>query len=336
MSVLITNGSKIDDFERKTCAFGIYFVLLQILKLTYYKEMNKQKTTFSNLYKLLLLFSVALIMSCGNGAPQSKSKSMDINGLSEEEKALAKRQETDNCVDSTDEKTVRKNLEKAVRCIVNNDAKGFAACCEYPIERMLPIHAITNEAEMIKYFDILFDDSIKAVLKNKTAKDWEQVGWRGLMFEQGNLWGSELNGKITSINFHSAREQKLFNDMVAKDMARLDASLQGDWVIDEGFKCPNGYTVRIDRSGDYERFRIAIFFKGTSLHAKPDIMMFGELEIEGSIGNRHYTFKDDKGNEASYWHFYTYEEGSSPFEFSLSGEVKYESTNIKLVYWDEL
>ena len=44
--------------------------------------MNKQKTTFSNLYKLLLLFSVALIMSCGNGAPQSKSKSMDINGLS--------------------------------------------------------------------------------------------------------------------------------------------------------------------------------------------------------------------------------------------------------------
>ena len=196
--------------------------------------MNKQKTTFSNLYKLLLLFSVALIMSCGNGALQSKSKSMDINGLSEEEKALAKRQETDNCVDSADEKTVRKNLEKAVRCIVNNDAKGFAACGEYPIERMLPIHAITNEAEMIKYFDILFDDSIKAVLKNKTAKDWEQVGWRGLMLEQGNLWGSELNGKITSINFHSAREQKLFNDMVAKDMARLDASLQGDWVIDEG------------------------------------------------------------------------------------------------------
>ena len=124
--------------------------------------------------------------------------------------------------------------------------------------------------------------------------------------------------------------------MVAKDMARLDASLRGDWVIDEGFKCPNGYTVRIDRSGDYKRFRIAIFFKGTSLHAKPDIMMFGELEIEGSIGNRHYTFKDDKGNEASYWHFNTYEEGSSPFEFSLSGEVKYESTNIKLVYWDEL
>ena len=298
--------------------------------------MNKQKTIFSNFYKLLPLLSVALIMSCGNGSPQSESKSMDISELSDKGKAFSARQEAGNCVDSADEKTVRLNLEKAVRCIVNNDAKGFAACCEYPIGRMLPIHAITNEAEMIKYFDILFDDSIKAVLKNKTAKDWEQVGWRGLMLEQGNLWGSELNGKITSINFHSAREQKLFNDMVAKDMARLDASLQGDWVIDEGFKCPNGYTVRIDRSGDYERFRIAIFFKGTSLHAKPDIMMFGELEIEGSIGNRHYTFKDDKGNEASYWHFYTYEEGSSPFEFSLSGEVKYESTNIKLVYWDEL
>ena len=52
--------------------------------------------------------------------------------------------------------------------------------------------------------------------------------------------------------------------------------------------------------------------------------------------NRHYTFKDDKENEVSYWHSYTYEEGSSPFEFSLSGEVKYESTDMKLVYWDEL
>lgn len=298
--------------------------------------MIKKKTIFSKFYKLLPLFSIALIMSCGNGTPQSKSKSMDISKLSKEGKDFIVRQEAGNCVDNADEKTVRTNLEKAVRCIVNNDAKGFAACCEYPIERSLPIHAITNEAEMIKYFDILFDDSIKAVLKNKTAKDWEPVGWRGLMLEQGNLWGSNLNGKITAINFNSARERKLFNDMVAKDMAGLDTSLQGDWVIDEGFKCPNGYTVRIDRSGDYKRFRIAIFFKGTSLHAKPDIMMYGKLEIDGTADNRHYTFKDDKGNEVSYWHSYTYEEGSSPFEFSLSGEVKYESTDIKLVYWDEL
>ena len=38
MSALITNGSKIDNFERKTCAFAIYFVLLQMQKLTYYRK----------------------------------------------------------------------------------------------------------------------------------------------------------------------------------------------------------------------------------------------------------------------------------------------------------
>lgn len=241
----------------------------------------------------------------------------------------------------------REYLAEGIRCIVNNDAKGFASHCAYPIIRKRPLHDIEDSAQMVKYFNILFDSYAKNKLKNKSAKDWTEMGCNGYALDLdpensdfGTFWDNHYEGAITAINYSSKAEQALRKKMIAKDNMSLHPSLRGKWVLDDCFKCPNGYIVRIDapegvESGLSNKYRMLIFFKGTSLKASPDIIMYGTFERTGSAGNKLYEFKDKK-NKAEFQYNYAWGDEMHQTDFTLKGRINYDSHNLKFFYWDDV
>lgn len=61
----------------------------------------------------------------------------------------------------------------------------FAHLTSYPIMRTYPTKWIEDSLEMLSFFPIMADDSLKNVLKRTKPSDWEQVGWRGYTFANG-------------------------------------------------------------------------------------------------------------------------------------------------------
>ena len=74
--------------------------------------------------------------------------------------------------DTVTEQDIRNNIKAIMKCIADGDAKGLAKLTTYPLKRNYPLKDIENEEQMIAYFDVLFDDSVKEVMRNASVSDW--------------------------------------------------------------------------------------------------------------------------------------------------------------------
>lgn len=238
--------------------------------------------------------------------------------------------------DKTDSEC-REYLAEAIRCIANNDAKGFASHCIYPIKRRRPLHDIADSASMVKYFDILFDKDFRKKLKNKSAKDWDALGERGYLFDYGLFWDQGYLGGITNINYISPQENQLWRKKIDEDINSLHPSVQGNWILSYTFVCDNGTIVRIESEDkeNPETYRMLLYFKGTPIKAKPDVCMTGSLEIQGSMHNEYYTFTGKDGSSAELYYAPMLGDDGEP-ELTLKGKKSFTTTKLTSVYWDEI
>jgi len=229
-------------------------------------------------------------------------------------------------------------LAAAVQCVVDGDASGFASHCVFPISRPSPLDAIQDSAEMVRYFDILFDDSIKDVLQTKTGiENWCYMG-QGFMFDSGFFWDLFHNGRIFAINYSSPKEIELIKKAQEQDMASLDPSLRGDWRLEYSFKCPNGYIIRIDDSSliTENLFRIAVFQNENVISHKPLLMLSGRKESQGNQGNAVYTFSDENGNSATFEYYPIGPDGMNPFTITINGTIDYSTSEIEFIPWHKI
>lgn len=177
---------------------------------------------------------------------------------------------------------------------VKNDKKeAVAEVIKYPLKRENPIPSIKNKAEFIKRYDEIFDTQLKTeISKSNPVKDWSEVGWRGIMLNQGTLW-MDSDGKVFSINYQSKVENDLKNKLIASEKNKLHPSIakfKAPEVILETSK----FRVRIDDLGN-ENYRYASWSVKQSMNEKPDLIITnGKWFQDGTGGNHHYDFK--KGN----------------------------------------
>ena len=120
------------------------------------------------------------------------------------------------------------SLTKINNSIINGDAAAFASMVDYPIRRKYPIKDIEDSATMVKFFPIIVDDSLKNMVRNLGLNGWKAMGWRGIMFNNGELW-SDIN--IIAINHMSDAEQQLLDSLRAKEIASLHPSLRTENFI---------------------------------------------------------------------------------------------------------
>ena len=246
-----------------------------------------------------------------------------------------------------------------MKSIASGDTKTLAALAIYPIERRYPLHNIVSPSDMVKRFDLIFDQKFRDRMKSSRASDWHSYGWRGYSYGEDNaLW---VYDSLTVINYYSAQEKALYDQLVKKEMASLHESLRGNgWYPFCCYKnLTDGSIVRVDIRvretmeeknfhkdgialaypqlqafkirGD-EEFRLSVYPKGYKLNEKPQLSSTGYVDIDGSANMMDYVFKI--GNIEIEFGDSFYEDGKQFLTLRKEGkETQYE---IEPCYWLDL
>lgn len=95
----------------------------------------------------------------------------------------------------------------------------------------------------------IFDKTlIKMVVNSDPTSDWAEVGWRGIMLHNGDIWLDD-NGKLMSVNYQSEYEARKRKDIISADKAMLHKSLKvfEDHVF---IMETETYLIRVDNLGN--------------------------------------------------------------------------------------
>ena len=271
--------------------------------------------------RIVLIALVGLIVlniSCTNKTISHQRQQNDSLTVQEKADSLEK---SDSLFDGDPNVSGSTRLIGAImKSIADGDANTLASLAIYPIERRYPLHNIVSPSDMVKRFDLIFDQKFRDRMKSSKASDWHSYGWRGYSYGDNNaLW---VYDSLTIINYYSAQEKALYDQLVKKEMASLHESLRGNgWYPFCCYKnLTDGSIVRVDIraretkegknfhkdggalaypqlqafkiKGD-EEFRLSIYPKTLGLKEKPQIVLKGYVEIGGSANMMDYVFKSE-------------------------------------------
>ena len=186
-----------------------------------------------------------------------------------------------------------KEIKKFILLFKKNETEEIVKRISYPLVRDFPIPAIQNEVEMNTYFDEVFDESLKTEIAKSTPSDWSQVGWRGIMLNQGVVWLSDDATTITGINYRSKKADERYSKLIEAQKAAVHTSIAE-------FKRPifssitASYMIRIDETTEGV-FRYVSWKAGQKQSEKPELVLNkGSVEYSGSGGNCVYIFRSGK------------------------------------------
>lgn len=186
----------------------------------------------------------------------------------------------------------QKFVKSFIANVKSNNKNGVAAFISFPLGREYPIPVVKNKADFIKRYDQIFDATLKKeIINSNPAKDWSEMGWRGIMLGQGDIW-MDTTGKIITVNYQSQTEKDLKNKLISSEKGKLHSSIAT-------FKAPvyvletSKFRIRIDDLGN-DNYRYASWSIKNPMSQKPDLIITnGKWISDGSGGNSHYDFKKD-------------------------------------------
>jgi hypothetical protein len=192
--------------------------------------------------------------------------------------------------------TLNKKYHPAVTSFINAVKKGniekLSNKISYPLNRAYPLPSIKNKQEFVKRYKEVFDDNLtKKIVNSDIAKDWDAVGWRGIMLLNGELW-LDTDGKLIAVNHQSKPEAKEQARLIDAEKNKLHPSILN-------FKQPvlvfetAQYRIRIDDLGN-NNYRYASWPIKIKMSDKPALILTrGKWTPDGSGGNHNYQFKSD-------------------------------------------
>lgn len=182
-------------------------------------------------------------------------------------------------------------VQPFINCIKNDDFKTLSSLISYPLKRAYPIPSIKDSAELRTRFSEVFDDSLIAlIVHSDVKKDWEEMGWRGIMLASGAVW-IQFDGTVTAVNYQSKVEEKMQTELIEKDRKSLHTSLQ-EFAAPDLIMETSKFRVRIDEMPD-GTYRYASWGINKQMSDQPDLILKnGMLEFDGSGGNHHFVFKN--------------------------------------------
>lgn len=183
----------------------------------------------------------------------------------------------------------RKAVNDFIQCIKTGNKKALAGKVAYPLKREMPLPAIKNREEFIQRYNEVFDDSlIQMIARSSPGKDWSEMGWRGIMFQQGDIWLDD-DGTLRSVNYQSFTERKRKAALLLAEKSKLHESIR---VFAEPVCVleTRKYRIRIDNLGN-GNYRYVSWPVNMAMSTKPDIIIaHGKFTADGTGGNHHITF----------------------------------------------
>ena len=187
----------------------------------------------------------------------------------------------------------QKIVRNFIETVKTKNKDKICSLVRYPLTREYPIPEVKNKNELLKRFDEVFDIKlVNLILKSKVNTDWSDVGWRGIMLFDGEVW-LDFDGKLIGVNYQSQFEKKKKEELIKIQRNSLHESLRV-------FKSPvciletSKYRIRIDDMGN-NKFRYASWRLQQNISEKPEMLLLdGKVEFDGSGGNHSYIFKSGK------------------------------------------
>ncbi len=240
------------------------------------------------------------------------------------------------------EVSIQNFLEQTKR----GDANGVAKLVRYPLNRQYPLKNINNEQEFVARYDELFDRAIiDSLIENPDR--WQTMGWRGIMYNNGEIW-FDYDGTLTAINWETELAAELLRKGIAREYEMVHPDVSSSVKLPVlAFKTQDDKWIgRIDGVAAERHaadVQLALYKSGTPLEGKPDYLLRGRLDIQGSAHNMYYFFQ---GDEASFvfenpW---LHEENKHPTNLCIKfGECDIENVagydeelKADLVYWQDI
>lgn len=233
--------------------------------------------------------------------------------------------------------SIPQNVKDMISAVNANDAEKFADMVGYPLERPYPLKDINTKEEMIAYYNVIMDDSLRNAILGSRPADWDRFGWRGYSFGDGEyLW---IDAKIYAINYVSKREQQVMDSLSNVEKKSLPHQLREGWQPELTLMSSDKGTVyRIDRlvagqKDDNEKYRVSVYDNSNdhaSLQKMPRQILDAEKRIEGSANVVSYVFSDNTGKEFA---LYPYSpDGANPAIAHPDGSLH----DLSKAYWHEL
>ncbi|MCG3693012.1 hypothetical protein [Aliarcobacter butzleri] len=184
------------------------------------------------------------------------------------------------------------DIEKLIKAFQENDIEYISnRAIAYPFKREYPIPSIKNQEEFKKRFYEVFDEKLIEKIKNSKIEDWERMGGKGFMLQNGLIWLDYDANKIIAINYQSDFEKRLREDLIREEKKQLDSSIKE--FIEPTYKIKTkNFLIRIDKIDD-SKYRYSSWKIGKSESSKPDLVLSnGKIDFSGSGGNRFFTFSN--------------------------------------------
>ena len=181
------------------------------------------------------------------------------------------------------------SIENVIELFKTGNLDNISSKIDFPLDREYPIPSIKNKEEFKDRFNEVFDKILIEKIINSKIEQWSEVGWRGIMLDNGILWMANSDGTITSVNYQSDFEKKLWKELIVKDRENLHISLKKFERPTYKIKTEK-YLIRIDELSN-NKFRYVSWKLDKKESSKPEIIIEnGDLEFEGSGGNHVITF----------------------------------------------
>ena len=181
------------------------------------------------------------------------------------------------------------SIQKLIELFKKVDIEGISNKISYPLDRDYPIPSIRDKEEFIQRFHEVFDQKLIDNIAQSNISQWTEVGWRGIMLDNGVVWMSFQPGFISAINYQSKREKNIQAELIRKDKEQLHATLRN-------FKSPvykiqtEKFLIRIDELSE-NSYRYVSWKAGADEAILPDLVLKnGICEMQGSGGNHEFTF----------------------------------------------
>ena len=235
-----------------------------------------------------------MVSACQNPEPktvvhQKNHQNEKVAVLGEIEGKVAADHERSDSEQNTLEPEEMDSIKKLIELFKKVDIEGISNKISYPLDRDYPIPSIRNKEEFIKRFHEVFDQKLIDNIAQSDISQWTEVGWRGIMLDNGVVWMSFQPGFISAINYQSKREKNIQAELIRKDKEQLHATLRN-------FKSPvykiqtEKFLIRIDELSE-NSYRYVSWRAGVDEAILPDLVLKNGLcELQGSGGNHEFTF----------------------------------------------
>ena len=181
------------------------------------------------------------------------------------------------------------DIKQVINTFKGGSEKKIASLVKYPLSMSYPVPDINNKEEFIERFDEVFDEAILEKIASSSIDDWDTVGWRGIMFDNGMVW-LNYDGLIKAVIYQSEKEKQIQKELIEKERATLHISVQ-EFMEPYHHVYIDNDIVRVDKMLD-DSFRLVIW-KDKDTAQQPDIVISnGVIEFQGSGGGASYLFKD--------------------------------------------